>query len=143
MLNKNPETIYNIDFELPKLQGENLDENFKSISQDQSKVYFDLLSTLVKNDLPPLPPKEVWVKRSGWTKYVYKNDNTIQASEIDCPDSDAYVFDCEVLAQHTKMPIMAIAASNTAWYFWCCKQLSSEENECPAPTVDNLIPLQS
>ena len=82
MLNKNPETIYNIDFELPKLQGENLDENFKSISQDQSKVYFDLLSTLVKNDLPPLPPKEVWVKRSGWTKYEYKNDNTIHKTTI-------------------------------------------------------------
>ena len=73
MLNKNPETFSIIDFELPKLQGENLDEHFKSISQDQSKVYFDLLSTLVKNNLPPLPPKEVWVKRPGWTKYVYKN----------------------------------------------------------------------
>ena len=53
MLNKNPETFSIIDFELPKLQGENLDEHFKSISQDQSKVYFELLSTLVKNDLPP------------------------------------------------------------------------------------------
>ena len=40
LLNKNPETISNIDFELPKLQGKNLDEHFKSISQDQSKVYF-------------------------------------------------------------------------------------------------------
>ena len=48
LLNKNPETISNIDFELPKLQGKNLDEHFKSISQDQSKVYFDLLFTFLR-----------------------------------------------------------------------------------------------
>ena len=143
LLKENLETISDVDFKLPSLKGRNLEEHFKSISQDQSKVYFELLSTLVKNELPPLPPKEAWVKRSGWTKYVYLNDNSIQASKIECPDSDAYVFDCEVLAKHTNMPIMAIAASNTAWYSWCCEELTNESNNCPASTMENLIPLQS
>ena len=38
--------------------------------------------------------------------------------QVEYPDDDALVFDVETLVLHQNCPVIAIAASSTAWYFF-------------------------
>lgn len=44
-----------VDLTLPKLKGQNIEEHFNIIANEQAAPYQKLISSLIKSDLPPLP----------------------------------------------------------------------------------------
>jgi DNA polymerase gamma 1 len=62
------ETLEDIDFQLPALEGENLTEHFKIIAQEQSQPYSNLMDQLMQATIPPQPKQ--WIYAKGWTKCV-------------------------------------------------------------------------
>lgn len=127
-----------VNLELPRMQGGNIDEHFARIAEEQAAPYKQQADWLASKDLPALPHK--WAYSAGWTKY--NKDGTSQA--VDYPDSDAVVFDVEVLVQEGNYPTMATAASPAAWYSWCSDRLVKDTLRWKnnITTVD-LIPLES
>ncbi|THC96801.1 hypothetical protein EYZ11_003726 [Aspergillus tanneri] len=115
LLGKSQEAAEPVAFDLPKLQGQTLDEHFYKLGMDSS---------------PYMPRK--WVKRSGWTKY--NNDGSSEA--VDAPNEAMLTFDTEVMWKEHSFAVMACAVSPTAWYAWISPWLLGEsENEV------QLIPL--
>lgn len=62
------EILENIEFNLPPLEHENLNEHFKIIAQKQSQPYVDLIRELIGSNVPIRPKK--WECKKGWTKFV-------------------------------------------------------------------------
>jgi len=66
---KDSEILDNIEFDLPSLESQNLNEHFEIIARKQSKPYIDLIYQLIKsNNIPSQPTK--WKYEKGWTKFV-------------------------------------------------------------------------
>ena len=55
-----------VDFTLPRLYGENIDEHFQILANKQSGVYLEMAQELAECSLPPMPQE--WVFQQGWTK---------------------------------------------------------------------------
>jgi DNA polymerase gamma 1 len=47
--------IDEVDLKLPKLKGNNIEEHFNFIAKEQAAPYQNLISSLIKSELPPLP----------------------------------------------------------------------------------------
>jgi DNA polymerase gamma 1 len=62
------EILENIEFDLPKLESQNLNEHFEIIARQQSKSYVDLIHQLIKAKVPLQPTQ--WNYAKGWTKFV-------------------------------------------------------------------------
>jgi DNA polymerase gamma 1 len=119
-----------IGFNLPPLQGKNLDEHFFRLGMDAAQPYLGKAKEFSKRDIPQMPRK--WVKRSGWTKY-YPDGRTEQ---VDAPQESMLVFDTEVMWKESSFAVMACAASPTAWYAWLSPWLLGESE-----SDRHLIPL--
>jgi len=65
---KDSEILDNIEFDLPSLESQNLNEHFEIIARNQSKPYVDLIYQLIKSNIPLQPTK--WKYAKGWTKFV-------------------------------------------------------------------------
>ena len=65
---QNTEVLEDIDFTLPNLESEDLNEHFKVIAQKQSAPYAKLIRELMEAKIPA-QPKE-WIYAKGWTKFV-------------------------------------------------------------------------
>lgn len=131
--------IKEANFELPPLEGMNLEEHFYNIAEEQSKPYRELVQNLLKH----MPKKPIqWILQEGWTKYT--NNGTPQ--KVLFPEEDAFVFDAEVCMSAGKGPTMATAVSNKAWYGWVSKSLidsSSKPIKSHEYFENELIPLES
>ena len=101
-----------VEFELPPQLGSNIDEHFRNIAEQQSRPYFEKAKLLAELRLPALPNE--WCFSPGWTKYVY-DDKDLVTSSVDVPEEDALVFDVEVCVNEGPFPVIAVAASPTAW----------------------------
>jgi DNA polymerase gamma 1 len=64
----NSEKLDDIELDLPKLEGKNLNEHFETIARQQSEPYVDLIHQLIQADIPQQPTQWKYVK--GWTKFV-------------------------------------------------------------------------
>ena len=62
------EKLEDIEFQLPKLAGSDLNQHFVSVAQQQSQPYVDLIGKLLTAKIPA-QPKE-WKYTKGWTKCV-------------------------------------------------------------------------
>jgi DNA polymerase gamma 1 len=122
LLGKQSETSPPIDFQLPSLQGNTLDEHFYRIGKDAAEPYLSMSTAFARVDLPNAPTK--WLQQSGWTRYAI--DGTI--TRVSHPTEDSLVFDCEVMYKQSPFPIMACAASTEAWYGWVSPWLLSESD---------------
>jgi DNA polymerase gamma 1 len=111
-----------INVELPALRGKTLDEHFFNIGMQAAEPYLSLASVFAKAELPPQPAQ--WLQQSGWTRY----DKDGQTTRVDFPDENCVVFDCETLYKESPFPVMACAASTTAWYGWVSPWLLSESD---------------
>ena len=60
----------NVDVQLPPLVGEDIDEHFRIIAEEQSKPYLELAIRLAESTIPAMPRR--WRFEPGWTKYVGK-----------------------------------------------------------------------
>lgn len=130
LLGKTQDGSEPIAFDLPRLQGNTLDEHFHKLGMDASAPYLDYAKKYATIHLPPAPRK--WVKRSGWTKY--NADGTTEP--VQAPDETMLTFDTEVMWKNSPFAVMACAASPTTWYAWLSPWLLGE-SENP----QHLVPL--
>ena len=108
---KQPTKTSPLQFQLPELYGDNIEEHFEHISKEASQSYFALaegMSSTIHN-IPEMPSK--WLFHQGWTKYSSNGEVT----SVECPEEDVLVFDVEVCVKAGNVPIMATAVSKKAW----------------------------
>ncbi|XP_077988587.1 DNA polymerase subunit gamma-1-like [Glandiceps talaboti] len=135
---KQSSVIPEIDFKLPELYGNNIDEHFRFLAKQQSEEYLKLAEKLAQAELPEMPTE--WVYQKGWTKY---NSDGI-ASSVDFPDEQALVFDVEVCLSEGNFPTLAVAASPNTWYSWCSEKLIEDTfSWAQKPSMKDLIPLET
>lgn len=119
-----------ISFELPKLQGNSLDEHFQKLGHYASEPYMSMCKAKFEEIVPR--PKE-WVRRSGWMRY----EPGKEPEEVSSPLEDTLVFDVETMYMVSSYPTLAVALSDKAWYLWCSPFI------CGSEKVDHLIPMDS
>ena len=137
----NSEAIPEVEFDLPLLMGANINEHFQYIANQQTKKYVSNLFELMKKRIPPKPNKGLWQKEVGWTKYIKHEDGKVDMQSVDYPDGGALVFDCEVLASHSEIPIIAVAVSKDAWFSWTSEHVLRENSKLENK-IENLVPLE-
>ncbi|CAF3389354.1 unnamed protein product [Rotaria sp. Silwood1] len=133
------EILDNIEFDLPPLEGTNLNKHFEIIAQKQSEPYVDLIHKLIKADIPPRPTQWQYVK--GWTKYSEDDQTPIS---VDYPNEHVLVFDVETLVCEGNFPVLAVALSPNHWYSWCSSRLIDEEFRLKSNVeLNDMIPMES
>lgn len=136
--NKAPSVIPSVEFKLPELEGNDLDQHFRIIAEDQCFEYKELLKTLME-DVPCLPSK--WEFAPGWTRYNPDGSS----SSVDYPECSAIVFDVEVCVKEGNKPTLATAVSNKYWYSWCSEALINPDvhSDESVTRLEELIPLET
>lgn len=89
MVTKTEDFLKDVDFRIPPLKGNNIEEHFKIIGEEQVKPYKELLVKLLKTTIV-LPKK--WEMNVGWTRYVPGHE----PESVPYPLEEAIVFDVEV-----------------------------------------------
>ncbi|KAJ4162583.1 DNA-directed DNA polymerase gamma mip1 [Fusarium falciforme] len=139
LLGKNTDKSDPIAFDLPPLQGDNLDHHFYKLGLDCAEPFLSNAKQFARANPPPKPRQ--WVRESGWTKY-YPDGRT---EKVDAPDETMLCFDTEVMWKESPFAVMACASSPTAWYAWLSPWLLGEtENDrqlipLGEPTKDRVI----
>ncbi len=100
---------FEVNFQLPKLEGRNVEEHFQTIASKYTGEYKQCADILATNELPAFPT--TWQYKAGWTKYLPDGSS----HQVAFPDDQALVFDVEVLMKEGEYPTMATAASPSAW----------------------------
>ena len=131
-----------VSVQLPTLRGEDIDQHFRRIAEEQSEPYLQRSLELAKATLPPVPKK--FSLEPGWTRYDGK-----EQLRVDYPSEDALVLDVEVCVPESPRPILAAAVSETHWYTWVSQRLVSGDDyysymqRRTVASEDDLIPLES
>ncbi|KAF7280277.1 hypothetical protein GWI33_006189 [Rhynchophorus ferrugineus] len=128
-----------VDFKLPPLQGNNIEEHFLNIGEQIVKPYKNIIKELLEK-VPQKP--DTWLMKEGWTRYEPGKTPV----RVDYPLEDAIVFDVEVCVTVGKLPTVATAVSNKAWYGWVSSTLidgSSRPHTSHQYQISSLIPLES
>ncbi|KAI8662623.1 hypothetical protein LRP88_06835 [Fusarium phalaenopsidis] len=139
LLGKNTDKSDPIAFDLPPLQGDNLDHHFYKLGLDCAEPFLSNAKQFARANPPPKPRQ--WVRESGWTKYYPDG----QTEKVDAPDETMLCFDTEVMWKESPFAVMACASSPTAWYAWLSPWLLGEtENDRQLiplgdPTKDRVI----
>ncbi|CAB5196034.1 unnamed protein product [Rhizophagus irregularis] len=121
--NKKADTVPNINqFKLPKLCGKTISEHFWRIGEEQARPIRDLAMHLVGTNLPTMPTN--WILRPGWTRY----EGGKLPNSVDYPNESILCFNTKTFDEH-KYPLIACAASPTAWYSWISPRLLSNDDE--------------
>lgn len=139
MVSKENDYVDEIEFKMPPLQGENLQEHFRIISQAQADPYLQIIKKII-SDIPP-PPRE-WLMKEGWTRYTPDGNST----PVPYPSEDGLVFDVEVCVKAGKAPTLATAVSAEAWYGWVSPSLlegTAQPVTGQEYPIESLIPLES
>lgn len=135
-----------VNIELPPLKGDNIEEHFYEIGQQQSIEYRRLVESLLLSKLPKMP--DSWSMTSGWTQYDSNGNRTAVAY----PEEHALVFDVEVCMSEGHAPTLACAVGSKYWYSWTSPSVLGERatptdnGASGSPrfyTDDEFIPLES
>lgn len=151
--------IYDVDVDIPQLEGANIDQHFHNIGNDYSFRYKKLVEVLLENSRILQQMPRDWSDNSGWTRYEPKKDGTFLVDSVDRPLEKTFVFDVETCINEkpSNSPTLAVAVSDRAWYSWCSpklskiiqsgieqnKQSNDMANDDPRLNLDLLIPLGS
>ncbi|XP_072258819.1 DNA polymerase subunit gamma-1 [Pyxicephalus adspersus] len=131
-------TIQDVELELPKMYGNNIEEHFRILAQKQNLPYLEAANDLLQCQIPELPQEWAW--QTGWTKYTKGGGK----EQVDFPDEKALVFDVEVCMSEGQCPTLAVAVSPNCWYSWCSQRLIEDRytwsNEI---SLSDLIPLET
>lgn len=119
-----------IAFQCPDLLGKDIEDHFIRIGLEQSGSYLDKAERFANAKLPKKPKK--WHLQSGWTRY----DKDGTTTRVDRPGEDVLAFDVEVLVSEGHYPVLAVAASEKAWYGWVSPFLADND-----ASSHHLIPL--
>ena len=108
---KKTSVLKNINFRLPPLHGNNIEEHFDAIVKDQFKKYFGLAESIasISLDIPKRPSS--WLMKKGWTKYFHDG----QMKVVSQPDDSCLAFDVEICLNAGNLPVIAAAVSKDAW----------------------------
>jgi DNA polymerase gamma 1 len=133
------QVLPSISFDLPPLQGRNLDEHFHRIGLHAAQPWLQLAKDFTNSELPPRP--EFWDIQSGWTKYHYRPNGASFSEHVPYPNhsgngEEILAFDVETMPAHSPFAVMACAASKNAWYAWISPWLLGESED-----LQHLIPL--
>uniref|UniRef100_A0A8C3JPC8 DNA polymerase subunit gamma-1 n=1 Tax=Calidris pygmaea TaxID=425635 RepID=A0A8C3JPC8_9CHAR len=135
---KETSTLPDVDLQLPRMYGDNIDEHFRLLAQKQSLPYLEAANELLRCELPPVPAQWAW--QLGWTRYGPDG----QAEAVDFPEERAVVLDVEVCVADGHCPTLAVAVSPHAWYSWCSRRLLEQRYSWSSHlTLADLIPLES
>ncbi|NXD61553.1 DPOG1 polymerase, partial [Eolophus roseicapillus] len=135
---KETSTLPDVDLQLPRMYGSNIDEHFRLLAQKQSLPYLEAANELLRCQLPPVPAQWAW--QLGWTRYG--PDGQVEA--VDFPEERAVVLDVEVCVADGHCPTLAVAVSPHAWYSWCSRRLLEQRYSWSSHlTLADLIPLES
>ncbi|XP_061855317.1 DNA polymerase subunit gamma-1 isoform X1 [Colius striatus] len=135
---KETSTLPDVDLQLPRMYGDNIDEHFRLLAQKQSLPYLEAANELLRCQLPPMPAQWAW--RLGWTRY----DPDGREEAVDFPRERAVVLDVEVCVADGHCPTLAVAVSPHAWYSWCSRRLLEQRYSWSSHlTLADLIPLES
>lgn len=122
-----------INFRLPKLQGNTIEEHFQRIGSLSCEDYLPMIDTLLRvGNAPPKMPAN-WQFKSGWTRYAPGQ----VPQHVQYPLEDELVFDVETLYKLTHYPCLATCMSPKAWYGWVSPFLTGESDQIDG----HLIPL--
>ncbi|KAM9311357.1 DNA polymerase subunit gamma-1 [Gastrophryne carolinensis] len=131
-------TVPDVELELPKMYGSNIEEHFRILAQKQNLPYLEAANDLLQSHIPEFPKKWAW--QVGWTKYTPGGE----MEKVDFPDEKALVFDVEVCMSEGQFPTLAVAVSPNCWYSWCSGRLIEERymwsNQV---SLSDLIPLET
>ena len=141
LLKAESETLPEINFNLPELDGLNINDHFENIAKEQTDIYKSCLLNMIEEKIPPMPEASLWQKKAGWTKYVRNRYGEVVMESVECPGASALVFDCEVLASHSDIPIIAVAVSSDAWFSWTSEHVLKENCELKNE-IEQLVPLE-
>ncbi|NXK59535.1 DPOG1 polymerase, partial [Sylvietta virens] len=135
---KETSTLPDVELQLPRMYGDNIDEHFRLLAQKQSLPYLEAANELLRCELPALPPQWVW--EPGWTRYGPEG----QAEPVEFPEERALVFDVEVCVADGHCPTLAVAVSPHAWYSWCSRRLLEQRYSWSNHlTLADLIPMET
>ena len=128
----------NVDITIPPLHGENIEEHFRYIANEQVKPYLNIVNKLLVK-LPPIPKH--FILREGWTRYSYSGYEAVEY-----PQEDGLIYDVEVCMKNGPLPTLAVAVSSSSWYGWVSRYLvegisTNFMNKILTPDV--LVPLES
>ncbi|XP_054024742.1 DNA polymerase subunit gamma-1 [Dryobates pubescens] len=135
---KETSTLPDVELQLPRMYGDNIDEHFRLLAQKQSLPYLEAANELLRCELPSMPTEWAW--QLGWTRYGPDG----QAEAVDFPEERAMVLDVEVCVADGHCPTLAVAVSPRAWYSWCSRRLLEQRYSWSSHlTLADLIPLES
>ncbi|KAM3828307.1 DNA polymerase subunit gamma-1 isoform 1-T1 [Vipera latastei] len=135
---KETTTIPDVELQLPRMYGANIDEHFRLLAQKQSLPYLEAAKELFEHEIPPRPTEWAW--EVGWTRYGPEGER----KKVDFPDERALVFDVEVCIEEGHCPTLAVALSCNAWYSWCSQRLLEQRYSWSNQLgLSDLIPLES
>ncbi|KAK9470723.1 DNA polymerase family A-domain-containing protein [Dipodascopsis tothii] len=122
LLGKSTDRSPPIEVELPPLEGQTLDEHFTKLGAATGGGYQAKATRFAEVELPARPAADAWLAQSGWTKYVAGR----APERVELPEDDCLVFDVETLYKESPFAVMAVAASDKAWYCWLSPWLMDE-----------------
>ncbi|XP_032088939.1 DNA polymerase subunit gamma-1 [Thamnophis elegans] len=135
---KETSTIPDVELQLPRMYGANIDEHFCHLAQAQNLPYLEAAKELIQREMPPMPTEWAW--EVGWTRYGPDGER----EKMDFPDERALVFDVEVCMEEGHCPTLAVALSPNAWYSWCSKRLVEQRYSWSNQLgLSDLIPLEN
>nr|CAD7203241.1 unnamed protein product [Timema douglasi] len=132
-------TLEDVHLKIPTLAGNDLEEHFRFIGEQQSAPYRNLLQQLMS---PIGAAPQHWELQAGWTRY----DGASPPQSVPYPLESALVFDVEVCRSASEMPALATAVSNKAWYAWVSKPVAESHGgtlKDQTYSTKDLIPLES
>lgn len=106
---KETSTLPDVDLQLPRMYGDNIDEHFRLLAQKQSLPYLEAANELLRCELPAVPAQWAW--QLGWTRYGPDG----RAEAVDFPEERGVVLDVEVCVADGHCPTLAVAVSPHAW----------------------------
>ena len=142
---KTLEPLPEVELTLPPLVSRNgtascIEDHFRVIATEQAEPHLSAAQRLASITLPQMPTN--WRFNEGWTRYTWTTDaadNKILVYESVCHPvaGESLVFDVEVMFHMSKYPVIAVAASENAWYSWCSPCLFGNVDEA----ASHLIPM--
>ncbi len=140
---KNPSSLSNLpEFYLPPLEGENIAEHFKTISNNLIEGKAKTLKSFAHRDVPEPPDHNVIVYEAGWTRYKWSEDHTtweVSKEEQGLNGVPIAIFDCETFVKGSLFghPILATVVSPDSYWIWMHESFVDSS----IPYTPKLVPL--
>jgi DNA polymerase gamma 1 len=120
---KNPEIFTSLpEFFIPDLEGENISEHFKNISEGILSNKVKLLKKFSEINVPQPPSGADLVYQEGWTRYRWGDGSgwVVERAEGGMDSVPIAIFDCETFVNGTNFghPILATAVSEDSYWVW-------------------------